>query len=346
MVTLKNVAEQAGVSTATVSFVLNGRGKEMKISEPCSDRVIKAAQELGYRKHFYASALSTGKTATIGFVLSWVINDRMWSSVMRGVQQGVQQCAKDLIIIGRGPDGENPFRRGVQYLQDHRVDGLVVAGRIPLDFIPDSVAETEPPIVSLSGEVRGSYPSVSVDPVPGIRDAIEYLSNLGHSDVLYISKGKGDNRISTERIEAFRKHSAARGLQGRVLDIAFEHDYFPELSRHIEHNIHELNKKLELKNETAIMCYNDTVGLGIYHVLRERGIRIPDDISVIGFDDLHAANVYPGMTTVSHMFEQMGVKAVETVQQLIDGRNEIRGMEIRIPSELVIRKSTAVSRNK
>ncbi len=343
MVTLKNVAEQAGVSITTASFVLNGRGREMKISQPCSKRVMEAAQELGYRKNFLARALSIGKPMTIGLVMRASLDNRMWGPIAQGVEDGIQKYNKDLLLISTERDGKSPFQRGLEYLQDRRLDGLIVTSHLPMEEIPEHLIRTHLPIVSINGPANPDFPTIHIDPASGIREAIQHLRELGHTNILYIYKGKNLHQTRKGRVPAFRKAASEESVNGRVLFLDSENTYHKEISHHIEFNIGQLREKLDLQNATAVICYNDTLALSLYNVLAERGLNIPGDISVIGFDDLHSGHAIPAMTSISHMFREMGVKAVETVEQLTDNGKELRGKEIRIPSELVIRNSTGTA---
>ena len=347
MTTLKQVARRAGVSPATASLVLNGRARELKISDPAARRVLKAARKLGYRANYHARTLSLGRSFTLGLAMGadpeGGLLHRFWSAVAAGVDAAARQNDNDLLLIGPRP-GELVLERGIRCLQEKRVDALIAVGAL-YESIPDSLLDLELPIVFVEASEPGPHPTVNMDPAPGIVEAVEHLARLGHRRVLWLGKQAERGIRLPERAEAFRAAVKAAAIEGREHFVRTESGYDPRVERLIGREREALAGCLPFpEGTTAIICFNDLMGLALYSLLAEHGLRVPRDVSVIGFDDLHASRAVPPMTTISHVLPQMGREAVALALSVVDGDRspeEMCGVVEVVPSRLVMRESTA-----
>ncbi|NLF39507.1 LacI family transcriptional regulator [bacterium] len=336
----RDIAAAAGVSVTTVSFVLAGRAEEMHLSRATVRRVEDAAARLGFTPNYHAQALSTGRARTLGLITGGerrVLLHRFWSPVAAGVGVHASERGHNVLIMadGVGSTSDN----AAEFLRQKRIDGLIAfayPSPPPLHVGPKA------PVVIIGG--RGwSHATVTLDDVAGIAAAMSHLVDLGHRDILYVGDTGCEANVSQRRARAFRAAGRRTGVRTRQLDLDRTHpadlsdDAFIQLYRD------QLAATLKLPASTsAAICYNDNVAVAFCAVLGERGLRVPADISVIGFDDLHAASAIPPLTTVSHMLEEMGAAAVDLLLDMIERTKRPR--DLVVTPRLVIRASTASAR--
>ncbi len=344
MITLKQVAAQANVSQATASLVLNGRAEELKISDSCAERVRDAARLLGYQGNYHARTLSTGQTLTLGLVFSGVngsVSHRLFGQLVAGVSDAARDIGYNLLLINPVSFYES-HAHAVSFLETRRVDALIVIGR--LSEQPETSPNKPLPIVYLNAPLVDGFPVVNLDPAPGIFEAVAHLATGGHQDILWIGQAWDGLNMYPERTAAFHQACSASGVLGRELLTNLKIEYSSHLEDHIARFRQALTDDLVLApSTTAILCVNDLMGLALYSKLAERGLKIPADLSVIGFDDLHAAHAIPSMTTISHMLREMGATAVSVALQRLsytDTDTAISSNDIRVPSRLIVRQST------
>jgi len=333
------------ISPTTISFVLNGQAAQMKVSETTVQRVREAAERLGYRPSYHARTLTSGRCFTLGLALEdqSVLGHRFWGPVATGICEAAKKESYELLLI-MGRSEETAFARGIRFLQEKRLDALLVLG----GAAPGAAGDARLPIVIIQGN-SDDYPTVLLNPAPGIDEAIRHLAQLGHRDILRIGRAQDGADSTPDRLNAFRRAVRSAGVTGREWIVESKLGYSPRLEDHIAEYRQVLASSLRLESgTTAILCYNDTMALALYSVLAERGLRIPDDISVIGFDDLHASHAIPALTTISHSLSEMGAKAVEiALSQLGEKitRARSRATSKNVAAKLVIRQSTAVARS-
>ena len=342
-ITQRQIADRLGISTTTISFVLNGQAEQNKIAPETVERVRTAAQEMGYRASYHARVLSGGKCSTLGLALesASVLTDRLWGPIAAGISEAAQKERYELLLIS--PHGaEHAVNRGVQYLQEKRLDSLLCIGNV------DTTGVTDPdlPLVIIQGASQPlQFPSVSLDATPGIHEAVKHLAQLGHRSILRIGLSRVGQEMTPERSVAFRRAVKAADVKGSECTIPVKRPYSPHLEVHIAEYREGLQRALQLEpGMTAIMCFNDTMSLALYSVLAERGLKIPQDISVIGFDDLHAGHAIPALTTISHMLAELGAAAVDLA--MIKSNKRTIPMTKSIAARLIVRQSTGPARRR
>lgn len=325
---MADVARLARVSTTTVSFVVNDKTDE-KISEPTRLRVLAAVEQLGYRPNRSAQNLRTRRTATIGFVIHEVADESALGPAIAGAHDAAWRHGSRLIMVNTDRS-ESVLRSAIEDLLDRQVDTIVVAvvgtRRITL---PGTVSHV--PTVLLNCFTAGNaQPCVLPAEVAGGRAAAQLALDRGHTEISYLA-GLPGVWATKARVRGYREALAAAGVDGkqRLLFGSYAADSGYDLTR-------ELIASGPLP--TAILCGNDRMAIGALLALAEAGIRVPTDVSVIGYDDQVrlAAEVRPALTTVRLPYYDMGRWAVE---HLLTRRGEPEPPRTYLPCDPVVRDS-------
>ena len=308
-VTLADVARKAGLSPAAASMILNGR-PDTRLSADAHERVHAAAAELGYRPNVAARSLRTDRTLTIGFVSDVVATTRFASGLIRGALEAAEQAGHVVLVLETG--GE-PARESVaiEAALDRQVDGIIFATMRARElFVPDLPASTRAVMLNAT---NARYPtSVLPDEERGGRDAVRLLAEAGHRDGIVLV-GQNDQveqnlfRSATvaQRIFGVRDEMARRGLVFASEESCW--DWEPDYGYDITTAL--LDRGAPVK---ALLCMNDRLAFGAYQALADHGLRVPDDVSIVSFDnDELAAYLRPGLTTIALPHEEMGRRAVQ-----------------------------------
>ncbi len=329
-ITLKAVAEHVGLAPGTVSAVLNDAPSARSIPEHTRQRIHAAARELNYRPNFLARSLRKKRTYTVGLILE-EIGDAYGSMVISGVEAYLRQHNYFFLTVTHRHDMAM-LRDYSQLLLERAVEG----------FITVDTSLQEPlqlPTVCVAGHraLKG-VTNIVLDQETGARVALEHLVKLGHHKIAYM-KGQPHSSDSTDRWNAVCK--VARDL-GLVMD--------PDLIIHLEFDDpspqlgYPYVKQLLARKKpfTALFAYNDIAAIGAIRAIQEEGLRIPHDVSVVGFDDIPWAAFHtPSLTTVRQPLSKMGQIAAETLISMIERSSEQEHpSEIAIEPTLVVREST------
>lgn len=355
-VRLLDIAERAGVSVATVSKILKGPPLRDLFRPECVESVHKAAKALGYKPNYLARALQTGRSGALGMAVGSpsqeeLADDRapaeFWSHMISGVDRQARVMGYHFVAIGN----EEPFNvvdNSLRFLDESRIDALVMQGHTYRGLGRKKMAGCTSPVVLTCVDGDTEFPVVDVDDGAGIVAAVEHLAELQHRNLLWVG-GTGPHDQRRKRF--FRSAAKKAGLRTGVLDVpplpAVNHqEHWEErYGRQVEVTCSAFVERFGEKcPHTGVVCYNECFALGIYAACIEVGLRIPRDLSVIGFDNLHAATVYPQMTVASHMLHQIGQRAAQIAIEMTSGEKawkKYRGYRECIPSKLVVRKSTA-----
>lgn len=338
--TQQEVAELAGVTRATVSYVLGGRSGELGITDAVVRRVRRAARELRYTPSHAARALASGKSMTLGLLLAeaGASATPFWALIAEGVEAAALGAGYDVLLIDAPGDVGG---RGARYLRQGRVDALVVLGRVTASGARQWAKVPVPPVVIHAFGPPG-LPSVGLDPEPGLRQAAGHLAERGHRRLLWLSPGR---RLDYGRSAVAQGIAEKCGLQADVLDLGVARRPIGKpLDEQIAFWRDAIRRRLPHRPAaTAVLCWNDRMALGLYAVLAERGWRVGEDLSVVGFDDLEAPLALPAMSSISHEFRKMGTEATGLALGLADGslsREADGDIVVRVPSRFVSRRST------
>jgi DNA-binding LacI/PurR family transcriptional regulator len=344
MPNMYDVAARAGVSHQTVSRVLNGFEG---IRPGTRDRVLAAIRELGYRRNLAARTLVTSRTRAIG-VLTPATADFGPVSSLHAIERAVREAGYQPLITSTPLDGD-AVRESLGFLLDQSIEALVVIA--PYRVVHDALDELAdpPPVVTL--QTGDPADGVAVDQAAGARLAARHLVELGHRAIQQLV-GPDDFVEAAVRREAAAAALAEAGAAA-----------LPELHGDWTADSGYAAAAFLAPSATAVLCGNDQMALGLIHALADRGLRVPEEISVVGFDDIpESAHSLPPLTTVHQDFEEVGRRAVARLMALLDGdaagidRARSRGARDARPADggrstrgsvepwLVVRASTAVPR--
>ncbi len=331
-VTQADVAQRAGVSQAAVSQILRGSPEEANAFRASTrHKVLKAAEELGYAPSLLARALRTNRTMTIGVILGW-ITDELSLRVARGIQNVATQRGYGILI---GDTQHKPRQEAhlLDRFDQHHVDGLIFIDRwASQDDILN--AEEAPPsiFVNLRNGLRGQN-CVAVDHVRAGYEATRHLLDLGHRPVGHI-RGPDDWEAANERLQGYRQALEDYGLP-------FDPDLVTQghwtMESGIEATTALLNRHPEIR---AIFVANDHMASGSIHAAMQRGLRVPHDLALVGYDDRRFARLlYPALTSFAIPLNVMGQKAAHLlIDQLLPETTRF-APSIAVPGSLEVRAS-------
>jgi DNA-binding LacI/PurR family transcriptional regulator len=324
-VTSVDVAHRAGVSQSTVSLVFSGKGRG-RVSAATQEKVRRVARELGYRPNVAAQALRLGSSRAIALVVPDVTNP-FFARVLRGAQRAAQEAGYTVALVDTGND-RRWEEQSFEALRAGPVDGYLLFEVMP----PEGLAADEQVVLIESRAPRRS--SVRFDSEAGAAAAFEHLLELGHRRIGHLA-ADFDAPTFHLREDARRRVLSAAGLDPDALPRA--------VTQITIDDARDAAGPLLDQQPTAVFCDDDIVAAGLYLAARERGLRIPRDLSVIGFDDMDFARVLePPLTTVALDAELLGATAFELFEAQVSGRRK-RATTI-LPAELVVRGSTAAPR--
>jgi LacI family transcriptional regulator len=328
-VTLKDIAERAGVTSATVSMVINNKPN---ISENTRKKVLKIAKELNYYPNVIARGLATKKSNSIG-----VIVPNLASSFVVRVLQGIKSTNRDIEYtvqlfdtVGQKETETQLFQR---LARERRIDGVILISSTVTDEELNVFREESVPSIVVARHCE-LIDSVYVNNELGAADATDYLVGKGHTQIACVITEK--NGVPTrERLEGYKKSLSQHGIAFRD-DLLFIVDD-DTMSNGIEvfHRIHELQPKV-----TAVFVpAGDMVAIGLIKEAKKKGVQVPEELAVVGFDDIPAAEVIePSLTTVRQPKLEMGDYAINMIVDKIEGR-ETGVKHKELPTKFIIRES-------
>ncbi|WP_037494761.1 LacI family DNA-binding transcriptional regulator [Solirubrobacter soli] len=316
-VTSVDVARKAGVSQSTVSLVLSGKAAG-RISARTEEAVKAAAKELGYRPNVAARALRTGVARSVALVVPDITNP-FFGRVLRGAQRAAQQAGYTVVLVDIGNDRAWEAQ-SLQALLAGPADGLLLFEA----ELPPGATEH-----AIQIEMRpGKLPVVRVDVEAGVDCALDHLLEIGHTRIAHVASS-----FVAPTFDLRRERVVARLGETPVVKAPFDFEGAAKAAGPL----------LDQNGFTAVFCDDDILAGGVYLAARERGIRIPEDLSVIGFDDLDFARVLaPPLTTVAIDAEHLGAAAFDALKRDLSG--ETIAAEQVIGVTLRVRESTAPPR--
>ena len=332
--TSADVAARAGVSRTTVSFVLNER-VDVKIPRETRQRVVEAAAELGYSPNVSARRLAGGRSHVIALVLrqspEQVASDAVLAETLRGLSSAARAGGFRVMVELLEPDGADSSYSAL--LRAQHADGLIISGPRSDDPSLRELVRDEFPVVIQGSLADVRVQSVDVDNVAGARGAVEHLLALGHRRIACITNARLVYTAAQERLAGYTQALTSAGIRIERELIA-EAD-FDAPSGHVA--------MAELIGRTtfdAAFVASDVVALGAIGALREAGLKVPDDVSIVGFDDIPLAAYFdPPLTTVRLPAFELGQAAgLALMERLADRANPHRTL---LPTELILRGSTS-----
>ncbi len=331
-VTILDIAKKANVSPSTVSRVLRGTAR---VNQSKHEAVIEAIEELDYRPNVFAQSLASGQSMTIGIVTQ-NLGDPFYGGILLGILQGLENTGYSSIFA----DGRWQLaveERTVEMLLDRRVDGLILVGGLIADVHLQKIAVQTPFILVARATEKFKEQSIRVNNFKGAYDATQYLIDMGHRNIAHITTPASSRVASDDVTQRLLGYKQALSDAGIAL--------MPELV--VEGNLLQQSGILAVERLlmqkrpfSAIFAANDNMAFGARLALHRRGFRVPDDVSLIGFDDHYsAAYTIPPLTTVRQPAVELGETAAATMIDLINKK------ALNIPlfePELIIRESVAL----
>jgi DNA-binding LacI/PurR family transcriptional regulator len=322
---MADVARLAGVSHQTVSRVINGAAS---IRPETKARVEQAIEELGYRPNTAARALVTRRSGIIGIVGT---NSGLHgpSSIQRSVQEAARAAGYFSSLVPLTEVTREGLASALDHLARQSVEAIVMIAAQEDALAVVHSANAGSPLIVVEGDLSGRGLSVGVDQIDGARQATQHLIDLGHRAIRHIS-GPLTYTEAKGRRTGYEDTMRAAGLTPGE---QWEGDWTPARG-------YEIGLELARKGDvTAVFVANDQMAIGVLHAFAEAGLRVPDDISIVGFDDIpEAGYLNPALTTIRQDFQAIGRRAIDLVTATLDGSTTNVPL---LPPELIIRDSTA-----
>jgi LacI family transcriptional regulator len=330
-VTIREIAHLAGVSVATVSRVMNGRDD---VSPETRDLVQRIVREHGYTANRNARGLSAGRTGLIGGTVP-LVHPAYFSFILSGAAEALYERDMRLVLCPTQHEHEREVTLLERMMHGTTDGGLLILPQESAEELEHLLEHgysfvVVDPLLPLSERI----PSVSAAHSAGADVAVKHLLSLGHRRIAAITGPRG--WIATEeRLRGFHAALGAAGILAEpelVVDSNFEIDSGRTAARRLL-DLHE--------PPTAIFAFNDNIAIGVLQAARERGVRVPDDLSVVGFDDVEAAEIVtPMLTTIRQPLAEMGRMAVSLLERLIEGQR-IEALHVELRTQLIVRETTA-----
>lgn len=332
-VTIKDLAQRTGFSTATISMVLNH--KEHRIPKATCDIIFLAAQEMGYRPNRIASSLVTKRTKTIGLIIPDITN-MFFAETASVVERECQKLGYSLFLCNTN-DKANQDLAYINVLLEHNVDGLLYVMSLNSDYqylegCLEVMRNSGTPVLLIDRTwENGALPQVSVNNEEGGYLACRHLLDLGHRQIGCISGPMG-TQSSRQRLYGYIRALQEEGVR-------FQEALVVEGDFHIRSG-QAVALQLLTKGVTAIFACNDLMAIGVYQAAAKLGLRVPEDFSVVGYDNLAISSILEvPLTTVGQPVDEMGTCAVRALMQCIEKKPDAQKSIMLTPS-LIVRSST------
>lgn len=331
--TLRDVAQQAGVHPATASRALNPQTRSL-VNEETASRVIKVAEQLGYRPNPIARSLKTARSGTVGLVIPDLTNP-LFPPIVRGIEDVLGPAGYSAWIVNTDNDPERE-RSQIDSLRSRQVEGLIVAtARLQHPLLDELHAQGMKMVLINRRLATGDVPSVTPDDASGTAMAVKHLVDLGHRRIAHIA-GPQDTSTGLVRYRSYRESLRDHGLDDDPALVA-HCSYWTE-----EQGARALRELLDSGREfTAVLAGNDLLALGCYDVCEERGISCPADLSIMGFNDMPFIDkLRPPMTSVRVPHYEVGSEAARMLIETLDDPDR-HPRSVLLPLTLMVRQSTA-----
>lgn len=334
-VTSKDVAEKVGVSRTTVSLVLNDV-KGIQISAETRQKVIDAAKELGYVPNATAQALASRRTQVIGLVLTRDQHHIATDAFLPRIISGLLTTAKkhSIRILIDWVEEKHQESAYFELARAKRIDGMILSTPRLKDKALEYLEDADIPTV-LMGSIEGSsLPFVDVDNTKAAEKATSYLVGLGHENIACISNAPPEYTSAPERVNGFKNVLSGMGIPVNKDLIRFA-NFDPESGYECMNSILQSGEKF-----TSVFVASDNVAIGAKSALRDANLRIPDDVSLVGFDDIPWAKYSdPPLTTIQLPAEELAQSACTLLMELIQDGWQNKQHRIILDTELIVRKS-------
>lgn len=326
---IKDVAKEAGVSIATVSRVLNDVDV---VNEETKKKVKEAIKKLGYRPNIVARSLKTQKTRTIGILVP-DISSQFYPEVVRGAEDVANIYDYNIMLCNSDLDIEKE-KEYLKVLKEKMVDGVIYMSSSLKEEIIDLINELQVTTVLVeTKDERGILPSVTIDSKLAANEVTKYLLDKGNKNIAFIGVHKNSANAWSMRYDGYKE-----ALEDKGIEINENLTYFNDLRAKSGYDgVNEILDRGEKFD--GLFCASDEIAMGAINALRDKGIRVPEDVDVIGFNDIYTASLfYPRLTTVSQPMYDMGSVAMRMLIKLAN-HQELDETHFVLPHDLVERDS-------
>lgn len=339
--TLKDVAEEAGVAVSTVARVINGKGY---VSEDTRAKVMVAVEKTGYRVNSLARSLKSNRSHVIGHLLRSTEPNPFFVKVARGVEEYARGRGYTTLTYNMQGAAEAE-RLGIETFLNWRADALVFSTPVSAGNVEHAI-KAGVPVVQVERPRSELGHRITVKNYQGAERAMQHLVELGHRSIAYIGEEPGSQSnvfadyVETERFGAYRDVTAATsGIDEQLIRFAR-----PKSPEHIPGTGHGHSAMKALLSErsdiTAVLASSDMIAAGVLQAIREAGLSVPADISVIGFDDTLSEYLSPLLTTVRLPAQELGQTAAKLLIDQLEGLKPMSGQLIELDAEFIVRLST------
>lgn len=332
MTSIKDVAREVGMSTATVSRALRGLPR---VSEETRSKVLTAAQRLDYVASPHAVSLASGQTRAVGVVVPFVTR-WFYGSVVHGAEELLRENGYDLLLYNLAGDHEARRRVFRTHLLRKRVDAVLVLTLTPTREEIASLTGLHRPVAIVGGGRVEGWSSVRIDDVNAARTAMGHLLELGHRRIAYVGGSLEDELDFTAPLDRLQGYHEAMAEAGIAIDPAWEmiSDFTARGGLAAADKLIRLDPR-----PTAIFAASDEMAIGAIHAVRKAGLRVPEDISVVGVDDHEMAEFFE-LTTVAQPVYEQGRLAARLLLDEIEARGSMQPSVVTVPTRLVVRGTT------
>lgn len=304
---IKDVAKEAGVSIATVSRVLN---EIDVVNEDTKTKVKEAIAKLGYRPNIVARSLKTQKTKTVGIIIPDISN-QFYPEIVRGAEDVANIYDYNIMLCNTDLDKEKEIEY-LKILKEKMSDGILYMSNFLESDTIELLKELDLPTVLIENtDVSGRIPSVSIDNEKAAFDGVTYLIKKGNNKIAYVGSDKNYNSVSASRFAGYEKALKQNSILLDETLICFS-------GKKAKDGLAGIKKILEKTSVDAVFCTEDEVAMGVINGLREKGIKVPEEVDVIGFDNIYSSSIfYPKLTTVAQPMYDMGSVGMRMLIKLI-----------------------------
>lgn len=324
---IKDIAKIAGVSVATVSRVLNNSNL---VKDDTSEKVNDVIAQIGYKPNAIARSLKVKSTKTIGIMIP-DISSHFFPEVVRGIEDIANTYDYNIILCNTDLDREKEIRY-LSVLSEKQVDGIIFMSNIVTEELNELFATLKIPVVLVATDYD-KLPSVTIDNVVAAEHIVSYLINKGHTRIAMISGRKNDPIAGASRIKGYKNALIKSG-------IAFKEDLLVEGDYRFDSGYEGAKKLLSLKERpSAVFAACDEMAMGVVRALLDDGFKLPDELPIVGFDDIDMAEkTWPPLTTIAQPLYQMGATGMKLLTDMINGC-EAAEKKVVLDFELIVRKS-------
>ena len=330
--TIKDVAKHAGVAVSTVSLVVNNKEN---VAESTRQKIQRAIEDLKYHPRRSARGLVMRKSGNIGFILTddhFSVAEPFYTKIFLGTE--VEARKYDYYILLTTLERRNTKNIVPRFLLERNVDGVIFAGSVPFKII-DYVKNTSLPFIFVDYlPSNGRYSSILIDNINGAFQATDYLIKSGHQQIVFIGGGMGHPSLK-DRYEGYKKALSAANIPFSEKLVYCDEPY-PGIREGYDAAQRLLSRGSKF---TALFAANDALAIGAIRCFRDFNLRIPEDVAIVGFDDVEIANTaHPTLTTMHVPKEEMGAIALRRIVEMIDKKDASFSKTV-VPVKLVLRES-------